>query len=124
MAFDYSGLVGVSTDLIASFGRTVTLRKPSATPADNAKPWGAVQDDATASDDVLLEGVRNSQVQDLHLSGGLRLSSPFENRRSEATGQTVLLHRHHQTVAMPNGIQQGRVERFDETHVHHFGSQA
>lgn len=50
--FDYSGLLATATDLIASFGRDVVLRVASKTPATPAKPWGAVQDTATASDDV------------------------------------------------------------------------
>ena len=58
MAFDYSPLVTVMTDLIDDFGRDVSLRKASVTPLDPAKPWGEVEADVDASDDILLTDVR------------------------------------------------------------------
>lgn len=51
MAFDYSGLLTVATSLIEQFGRPMTLRRASRTPADPTKPWAARQGAVTASDD-------------------------------------------------------------------------
>lgn len=39
-AFDYSGLLSVADALITKFGRSVTLRRQSASSADTSKPWG------------------------------------------------------------------------------------
>lgn len=58
MAFDYSGLVSTAEELIALFGRDVSLVLPPQQPADPAKPWAGRQDEATATDDVTLTGVR------------------------------------------------------------------
>lgn len=52
MSFDYTGLLSTADDLITRFGRTVTLKRPSQTPDDPAKPWAKRQDDATATDDI------------------------------------------------------------------------
>lgn len=47
-AFDYSGLLAVADRLIPRFGRSVTLRRQSASSTDPAKPWGPK--DPTGSD--------------------------------------------------------------------------
>lgn len=39
MAFDYSDISQVAADLIEEFGKDVTIRKLSTSPADAAKPW-------------------------------------------------------------------------------------
>ena len=41
--FDYGELQTVATELIAFFGRDVTLQLKNQTPADPAKPWEAPQ---------------------------------------------------------------------------------
>ncbi len=48
MAFDYSSLLATALLLITDFGRAVTLRRESDTPADPTRPWGP--SDTTASD--------------------------------------------------------------------------
>ena len=39
MAFDYSELVTTAQELVAEFGRVVTLRRLNAAPPDPTKPW-------------------------------------------------------------------------------------
>lgn len=58
MAFDYSGLFSTATDLIAQFGRDVSLVLPPQTPADSSKPFGARQTPAVATDDITLTGIK------------------------------------------------------------------
>ena len=41
MAFDYSELAQVALDLVAEFGKSVTLIRQSTDPLDPAKPWRA-----------------------------------------------------------------------------------
>lgn len=49
MAFDYTGLAGTATTLIAKFGRDVTLTKKGATSTTPGKPWeGGTATDTTS----------------------------------------------------------------------------
>ena len=41
MAIDYVAAAATATRVISENGRLITLQKPSVTPADPAKPWGA-----------------------------------------------------------------------------------
>ena len=72
---------------------------------------------------LLLENIRNPQVQHLELTGLRGPGRPFKDSRTEPSSQAVLLHLHHKAMAVPDGTQQDLVERFDETHVHHLGGQ-
>ena len=57
MAFDYSGLLAVADTLIVDFGRPMTLRRNSRTPADAGKPWAVVSDSATDIQSIAATGV-------------------------------------------------------------------
>ena len=48
MAFDYSGLASTALELIADFGRTVTLTKKGSTATTPGKPWEGGTDDDPA----------------------------------------------------------------------------
>lgn len=49
MAFDYSELAGVATELIAEFGRAATLLRVSSSPASPSAPWeGATATNTTS----------------------------------------------------------------------------
>ncbi len=50
--FDYSGIAATAQTLIVKFGRNATLKVASKTLVVAAKPWGAVQSDTVATDDV------------------------------------------------------------------------
>lgn len=50
MSFDYSGLLSTAQELIAFFGRDVTLERRSSASASPTRPWGAP---ATSGADVL-----------------------------------------------------------------------
>lgn len=52
MALDYAKLAAVATRLIDENGREFQLRRSSQTLADPARPWGAVESDAVASDEL------------------------------------------------------------------------
>jgi len=51
--FDYSGLLATADRLIERFGRTVTLRRKSESPATASKPWGPAS--SVASDIQAIE---------------------------------------------------------------------
>lgn len=53
-AFDYAPLAATAQRLLDRFGRAATLRRPSRVPVDPAKPWGANQTAAVASDDLTI----------------------------------------------------------------------
>lgn len=54
MAFDYSNLIETASDLIAQFGRDLTLYKVTETPSNTSKPW---RGNATTLTKLALKGV-------------------------------------------------------------------
>lgn len=56
MALDYARFVTLARTLVENSGRTVTLAKLSATPADNSKPWNG-PGAPTATDSVSASAV-------------------------------------------------------------------
>ncbi len=57
MAFDYSEMVGVVDELLAEFGREITLKKTARAAADTDEPWNGPTewDDATASPNEMVK---------------------------------------------------------------------
>jgi hypothetical protein len=87
MAIDYVAAAATATRLITENGRDITLRKPSSTPVDPAKPWGAAQTDAVASDDeaVVVKGVFLGPVKShapLAVNAGLSRPSEVPEEQS------------------------------------------